>query len=193
MPNNLYDFRVIRILRRQWGLTLEQLARKASLTYATVVAVETNKTYPSLKTLDALALALHVSTSQLVHMAEQRQVQKRKMKPMPLIPESHTQGSPQCRVAQFDAAKIFHVTAKAGEVVEAMIHHGDVHELCYVLKGVVELHIEDSVHRLESQEVTLFNGTLQHAYHQIETGEYITVHIPKDIRVIERLLAESPS
>jgi hypothetical protein len=63
-----------------------------------------------------------------------------------------------------------------------------VHEFCYVLSGEVELQIEDDVYRLGSDDTILFDGLLDHVYHQLETGEYITIHIPKDIRVIERLL-----
>jgi hypothetical protein len=31
-------------------------------------------------------------------------------------------------------------------------------------------------------------GLLDHSYTQIEAGEYVTIHIPKDIRILERLL-----
>jgi len=52
--NSAYDFPVMRVLRRQLGLTLQEVARRSGLTYPTVESVETNKTLPSRKTLDAL-------------------------------------------------------------------------------------------------------------------------------------------
>jgi len=79
--NSTYNFKVMRALRRRLGLTLEQLARISGLTYTTVESVETNKTMPSLKTLDAIAGALQISTSSLIGMAERKLVQRRKAHP----------------------------------------------------------------------------------------------------------------
>jgi hypothetical protein len=52
----------------------------------------------------------------------------------------------------------------------------------------VDLRVEDKVHHLGPDDTILFDGLLDHSYTQREAGEYLTVHIPKDIRVIERLL-----
>jgi hypothetical protein len=52
----------------------------------------------------------------------------------------------------------------------------------------VELRVEDESYRLEQDDTILFDGLLDHSYTQIETGEYVTVHIPKDMRILERLL-----
>jgi len=191
--NSVYDFRMIRVLRRQLNLTLQVLAGRSGLTYPTVEAVETNKTYPSLKTLDALAGALQISTSALIGLAERRVVQKRQAKV-----ESASQGAKgdkgleNCRVARYDKGKLIRVTAEAGDHVHVMGIHENVHEFCYVLTGCVELRIEDKTYRLESDDTILFDGLLDHSYKQIETGEYVTVHLPKDIRVIEKLLEGSP-
>ncbi len=84
--NSAYDFRIIRVLRRRLNLTLQALAGRSGLTYPTVESVETNKTLPSLKTLDALAGALQISTSALIGLAERRFVQRRKAKEEPRGP-----------------------------------------------------------------------------------------------------------
>ena len=184
-----YDFRVMRILRRQLGLTLKELARRSGLTYPTVESVETNKTLPSLKTLDAIAGGLHMSTSDLVRLAERRLVQRRTAKnPEEKRPKQADIGLEKCRIAHFDKGKLIRVTAQAGECVHVMGLHENVHEFCYVLSGCVDLMIEDKHHRLGPDETILFDGLLDHSFTQVEDGEYITVHIPKDIRVIEQLL-----
>ncbi len=184
-----YDFRVMRILRRQLGLTLKELARRSGLTYPTVESVETNKTLPSLKTLDAIAGALQMSTSDLVRLAERRLVQRRTAKNSEEKQFRQVDvGLEKCRIARFDKGKLIRVTAKAGECVHVMGLHENVHEFCYVLSGCVDLMIEDKHHRLGPDETILFDGLLDHSFTQIEDGEYVTVHIPKDIRVIEQLL-----
>ncbi|MBN1359490.1 MAG: helix-turn-helix domain-containing protein [Sedimentisphaerales bacterium] len=192
--NSVYDFRIIRVLRRRLGLTLQTLASRAGLTYPTVESVETNKTLPSLKTLDALAGALQVSTSGLIGLAERKLVQKRRAKV-----EGHATGRTKadkglenCRVARYDKGKLIRVTAETGDFVHVMGLHEDVHEFCYVLSGCVELCIEDKTYRLGPDDTILFDGLLDHSYTQIETGEYLTVHLPKDIRDIERLFEGKP-
>jgi len=179
----------MRILRRRLKLTLKELARRSGLTYPTVESVETNKTLPSLKTLDAIAGALQISVSDLVRLAERRLVQRRTAKPQSEgRPKKSEVGLERCRVAHFDKGKMIRVIAVAGECVHLMGLHENVHEFCYVLSGCVDLMIEDKHHRLGPDDTILFDGLLDHAYTQVEDGEYITAHIPKDIRVIEQLL-----
>jgi transcriptional regulator with XRE-family HTH domain len=193
--NSTYDFRIIRVLRRQLGLTLQVLAGRSGLTYPTVESLETNKTMPSLKTLDALAGALQISTSALIGLAERRLVQKRRAEVESSghdRPMKGDEGLENCRVARYDKGKLIRVTAEAGDHVHVMGLHENVHEFCYVLSGLVELRVEDRTHRLGPDDTILFDGLLDHAYTQIETGEYITVHVPKDIRVIEKLLEGAP-
>jgi transcriptional regulator with XRE-family HTH domain len=176
-------------LRRRLNLTLQALAARSGLTYPTVESVETNKNLPSLRTLDALAGALQISTSDLLRLAERRLVQRRSAKI-----EARTRltkadkGLEKCRVARYDEGKLIRVVAEAGDHVHVMGLHENIHEFCYVLSGVVELRVEDKTYRLGPDETILFDGLLDHAYTQIESGEYVTVHMPKDIRVLERLL-----
>ncbi len=187
--NSKYDFRIIRVLRRRLSLTLQALAGRAGLTYPTVESIETNKTLPSLKTLDALAGALQISTSNLLGLAERRLVQRRKAS---LESGNHRlqtdRGLEKCRVARYDKGKLIRVVAEVGDHVHVMGLHEDIHEFCYVLSGCVELRVEDKTYRLEQDDTILFDGLLDHSYTQIEAGEYVTIHIPKDARIIERLL-----
>ena len=190
--NSAYNFNVMRVLRRRMNLTLEELARISGLTYTTVEAVETNKTQPSLKTLDALAGALRISTSSLVGMAERRLVQRRRAEYEASSLSKHSaKGMENCRVARYGHGKLICVNARAGELVHVMGLHEDIHEFCYVISGIVELTIEEKVYRLTKDETILFDGVLDHSYLQIEDGQYITVHIPKDIRSLAGLLEEA--
>ena len=191
--NSKYDFRIIRILRRRLSLTLQALAARAGLTYPTVESIETNKTLPSLKTLDALAGALQISTSDLLGLAERRLVQRRKAHIEPHSYSTRTdKGLEKCRVARYDKGKLIRVAAQTGDYVHVMGLHEDVHEFCYVLSGCVELCVEDKTYRLQQDDTILFDGLLDHSYTQIEAGEYVTIHIPKDVRIIEKLLEAKP-
>lgn len=186
--NSDYDFRVMRVLRRRLGLTLQALASRSGLTYPTVESVETNKSLPSLKTLDAIAGALQVSASDLIGLAERRLVQRRRAEVEERATLKADKGLENCRVARYDKGKLIRVIAEKGDCVHVMGLHEDVNEFCYVLSGCVELRVEDETYRLEQDDTILFDGLLDHSYTQIETGEYITIHIPKDVRILEDLL-----
>ena len=187
--NSDYDFRIIRVLRRRLGLTLQGLAGRAGLTYPTVESVETNKTMPSLKTLDAIAGALQISTCDLLWLSQRRLVQRRKAQNEDRGPATRSDtGLEKCKVARYDKGKLIRVTAASGDHVHVMGLHEDIHEFCYVLSGCVELRIEDKTYRLSADETILFDGLLDHSYTQVEEGEYVTIHIPKDMRIIEKLL-----
>ena len=184
-----YSFSVIRPLRKRQGLTLEHLAKNAGLTYPTVASVENNKALPSMKTLDAIAGALHLSASSLLALAERRMVQIRKAQ----VPDSsgHVSsevGMDKCRVASFDKSKVIRVKAEAGEEVHVMGLHEGCHEMCYVLCGSVALRVLDNVHELRADDAILFDGVLDHGYTMLEAGEFVTIHIPKDVHILESLL-----
>lgn len=184
-----YDFGVIRSLRRRLNLTLHKLADEAGLTYTTVENIEKNKAFPSLKTLDALAGALQISTSDLLAICEKHIVQKRTAQPIRLDDFSKSElGLRNCLMASYDKAKIIRVHAPKGEKVMSLKLHDDCFEICYCLTGCVELHIEENVYLLKQNETLLFDGMLEHSYTQLEEGEYMTVHIPKSSNVLKALV-----
>lgn len=184
-----YNFGVIRTLRRHKGLTLEQLAKNSGLTYPTVASVETNKTLPSMKTLDALAGALHLSASNLLSLAECRMVQMRHADPPDVVAKGDDRvGLDKLKVARFDKGKMIRAHANEGDTFHLMSLHDDCHELCYVLSGRMRLRVLDNEYELAANDTILFDGVLDHSYTALEAGELITVHIPKDVRIIEALL-----
>jgi transcriptional regulator with XRE-family HTH domain len=140
--NSKYDFRIVRILRRRLGLTLQALAGRAGLTYPTVESIETNKTLPSLKTLDALAGALQISTSDMLGLAERRLVQRRKAN---IEPRSYStradKGLEKCRVARYDKGKLIRVAAETGDYIHVMGLHEDVR----IIEKLLEAKPEDAV------------------------------------------------
>ncbi len=185
-----YNFGVIRGLRKRQGLTLERLAFMAGVTYPTVASVETGKSLPSMKTLDAIAGVLELSASDLLGLAERRLVQVRRAQPVDKSKSKFRQtGLENLKVARFDKGKLIRVRAKSGEKVHVMELHEDCHEMCYVISGSVSLRLEGEDYTLNQDDTILFDGVLDHAYSMIESGEFITVHIPKDIKTIEALLA----
>ena len=190
--NSNYNFKFVRTLRNSLGLTLKELAKMTSLTYTTLENIETNKAMPSLKTLDALAGGLQISTGELVSLSENQIVQRRKAQyHEEEISDKKNPGIKLCRVANYKSTKMLRVSAETGNVVHVPKLHENCNELCYVLSGCIDLAISGEKYRLFQDDSILFDGVLDHTYHQIETGEYITIHISKDISEIKNLLKQS--
>ncbi|MCH7556835.1 MAG: hypothetical protein IIB56_05190 [Planctomycetes bacterium] len=57
-----------------------------------------------------------------------------------------------------------------------------------LLRGPLEIRVESNNYKLNTNEVTLFDGTFDHGYTVISDAEFLVIHIPKDIRIIEALL-----
>jgi len=188
--NSAYNFGVIRALRKRARMTLKQLAEASGLTYPTVEMIETNKTTPSLRTLDAVAGALRIPVSNLICLAERRLVQRRRAEDVEGASEHPgLRDVDMVKMAVYDDAKIFHLHMRPGQCCHVMDLHQDCHEFCYVLQGVVELRLAEKRYRLKRYDSLLFDALQDHAYTALEETEFMTVHMPKDTRILEALLA----
>ena len=183
-----YDFSVIRMLRHRSKMTIKELAAKCGLTYPTVESIETNKTFPTLKTIDVLAGAFGISTSNLLSLCENVTVLKRPAQFLEGAEQSSMEGLEVCRIASYGNAKLIRIQAPAGRHVQVMDIHADVYEFCYVLSGRLELWLNEKRYELEANETVLFDALLDHRYVQVEEGEYITVHVPKNTTMLSSIL-----
>ncbi len=188
-----YDFSVIRMLRKRHQMTIKQLAAKCGLTYPTVESIEVNKTFPTLKTIDALAGVFGISTSNLLSLCEHVTVLKRPAQFMEAVQGSSLEGVEVCRLASYGSAKVIRVQAPKDHKIHAMEAHDDVYEFCYVLSGQVELWINEKKYLVEENETILFDALLDHSYVQIVAGEYIIVHVPKNTAMLSSVLDSGSS
>lgn len=172
-------------------MTLEELAKVSGLAYPTVAGIENNKTSPSLNSLDALARALEISTSDLVSLSENHEAITRETETVKAeILRDLGQEFESLLVANFDKCKVFRAKVKAGNVMKTMkMHEGsDSHEIFYVLEGSVDIRVNRNNYKLNQNEVILFDGTIDHDYTIISDIEAIVIHIPQDTRIIDALL-----
>jgi len=182
-----YNFAAIRQLRQEQKLTLEELARRAGLTYSTVALVETNKAFPSLKTLDALAESLGIPSSRLLKMAEPGSALVRQVSDMaeghPLIV-----GGGRGKAAEFEELKVYHVQVEKGQEFSPQKPHENCLELFYVTAGQVQVGVKRRRYELEAGQAIVFDGTAEHFYATGQGCEALVVHLPKSCREVERLL-----
>jgi transcriptional regulator with XRE-family HTH domain len=189
--NENYDFSIIRSLRQRKKLTLEELAKISGLTYPTVASIENNKASPSLNTLDALASALNISVSDLVGLAENHEALTRQTETIQAETlRSSGLGLESIWVANFDKCKIFRATAKAENVIKSMELHEncECHEICYILQGSLNIRVKNNIYKLKTNDVILFDSTIDHEYKVVSDSEFLVIHIPQDTRIIDVLL-----
>ncbi len=186
-----YDFGILRILRRKQNLTLEELAQASGLSYPTVASLETNKAFPSLKTLDAVAGALQIPTGELVSLAGRKKAQIRQTETLRAqVLKNSGINLGKVNVASFGDLKIFRATAERGRTVNSMRLHEDCdcYEVCYCLSGSIEIRVQNESHRLGCDNVILFDGALDHEYTAVSGAEYLVMHLPKEAIRIESFL-----
>jgi transcriptional regulator with XRE-family HTH domain len=182
-----YDFGVIRTLRKKRKLTLVQLAEKSRLTYPTLISIETNKSVPSLTTLDQIAGALDIQTANLILLCQRCKSLKGVAEPVDNItlpPET----AEICRMSDLGAMKLFHIRGESDLRTVNDHPHGEVFELAYVLEGEVEVTIQNDLHILHAHSTFLFDGSLRHFYRCLAESEILVVHIPKNNASIHALL-----
>jgi DNA-binding XRE family transcriptional regulator/mannose-6-phosphate isomerase-like protein (cupin superfamily) len=182
-----YDFAVIRQLRQEHKLTLEELARQAGLTYSTVALMETNKAFPSLKTLAALAAALGVSSSRLLKMAE----------PSPAVVQAATPlednhpvigAGGRGQLADFGTLKLYHVHLGPGQKLSIPEPHHQGLELGYVVAGSALVTVKQASYELTVGQVIVFDGMAEHHCSTAQGCELILVHVPKGCQGVEQLM-----
>jgi len=190
--NSRYNLSIVRNLRHRRGLTLKQLAAKSGITYATLEKVETNKTAPSLKTLHAIASGLGIPTGELITLSEKQIVWRSKVKFVTgEYSEKINPGIENCKVGKLNNVKVLRFKAQNGINVKAPQLHENCNAICCVLSGCLDLIVSGETYRLNADDCILFDGMLDHTYEQIEAGEYIAVHIPKDAYSIKNSLIQA--
>jgi transcriptional regulator with XRE-family HTH domain len=178
-----HDFGILRELRMKRGWTLEYLAKASNLSYPTVASIETNKTSPSLKTIDALADALGIPAGKLISLASRHRAKINKTSPIHAkVLKRSGINLKNINVTSYQELKIFRARVDGNQVVQAMKLHDDCDcsELCFCLEGLLEITVKGEKFRLSTNEVILFDGTVKHEYKALHDSEYLVIHIPNE-------------
>ena len=165
-----FDFSVIRTLRLKWGLTAEQLARKAGCTRATVAKIEGGYGNPTLDTIDSLSRVFHMTPSDLIRLAEVDQCEEA------TISGFRENGSTVAHI-WFPDLEVFHVQAECGyrKLAEPR-HHENTAEVCLVLRGKIKMAVGGRTHELGPGMAIRFKAMQEHQFEIIEAAEFLLMH-----------------
>jgi transcriptional regulator with XRE-family HTH domain len=164
----------VRSLRRERGLTIEQLAAATGLTKGFISQLERDRTAPSLSSIARICDALGVRLSHIFE-AEPPPALVRRQERVPgdrtLTSQSYLLSSreePRFQVIESEVAP----GAGAGEELHSL--PGEV-EFVYVLEGALELRVSEETHTLQAGDAITYRLSKPHTWRNASETEPLRV------------------
>lgn len=170
-----FDFSVLRDLRKRADLTINDVSQRSGVSPAVISKLERNQTSAELETVYRLARTFDLSAQDLIGMAETRLAQRIEAETYEsngFSFESVTYGNFKCLLGK----------AKQGAKTSKPEIHKNDYEICWVLKGTLELIINDERQELSAGEAVQFDAILEHTYAALTDVELVISHLQKNQR-----------
>lgn len=174
-PSPALDFSVVRDVRKESGMTLQEVADRSGLSIASLSKLERNQNLVELETLYRLARVFGLSASDLLSLAESRTAHRKSV-------ERYRSGPFDFEKLSYQGVELFHADAKAGGSLQHPEAHGDDHEICWVRQGKVHIRFSHEQHLLRPGEAIQFDAVLPHTYEILEDATLIIAHLTKTHR-----------
>lgn len=171
----MFDFQVVRKLRREAGMTITEMAERSGVSSAAISRMERNQGSVDLSTLFRVARALGITATELMALTESRTAQR-------VSADTYHSGNIAFRKVSYGNLNCFHTRLKAGERISRREVHQDEYEVCWALSGRVQFMLPDETHTLETGDALQFDAVLPHTYEALEDAELVMVHLQKKRR-----------
>ena len=170
--------KIIRNLRLAKNIKLQQLAEMTNISIGGLSQIERDLSNPSLATLVKIAKALEVPIMTLFLDSEKklknkaviiREKERRKI----VVPELETVYEP---LSPFKDVKAEFILARMEEGKKQKVlvtHEGEEH--IYVVKGALEVRIDNEIYLLKEGDSIYFKSSFGHAFRNAGKGEMIAV------------------
>jgi transcriptional regulator with XRE-family HTH domain len=171
----MFDFSILRELRKRSGLTITDLSKQAGVSAAVISKLERNQTSAELATLFSISRAFGMNTTDLLTLAESRTAHK-------TGETTHRSGAFQFRKIQYGNLSALLGEARAGGNVSNPEIHEDDLEVCWVLRGQVRVTLPHENHVLKTGDCVQFDAILEHTYEVIQDCQILILHLRKGKR-----------
>lgn len=171
----MYNFSVLRDLRKSAALTIADLSEKTGISPAVISKLERNQTAAELKTLFRLARAFGITAAELLALVESRTAQCKRE-------SDRIAGDFHFRQIEFANSKCFFADAPKGASRSNPDAHRDDFEICWVLEGSLRIDLPHESHVLSTGECLQFDALFEHTYEALEDCRIIIQHIRKQKR-----------
>ncbi|MGB1128764.1 MAG: helix-turn-helix domain-containing protein [Haloferula sp.] len=169
------DFSIVREVRKQAGMTLQDVADRSGLSIASLSKLERNQNLVELETLYRLAKVFGLSASDLLSLVESRTAHRKAV-------ERYRSGPFDFEKLAYQGIELFHGEAKAGGSLNHPEAHGDDHEICWVRSGRIHIRFSHEQHTLGPGEAIQFDAVLPHTYEILEDATVVIAHLQKTHR-----------
>jgi len=173
--DGMYDFSIMRELRRREGMSIEALSELSGVSPAVISKLERNRTVAGLDTLFRLSRVLGLNPSDMLAMAESHSAQK-------ALEASHESGGFKFRHVQYGNIRCQYGTCKKGAKLSRPEIHNEDYELCWALEGQFRLSLPNETHIVKKGEALQFDALMEHSYEAIEDSSVIILRIKKPKR-----------
>lgn len=175
MENRIYDFSVLRELRKREGLNIAEFSESSGVSASVISKLERNRCMAELETIFRLARVLGLTASDLLALAENRSAHL-------AASEKYMSNGFSFERVSYGNMRCIHGTAPAGARVSKPRMHRDDYEVCWVLEGRLMFYLPNEKHELKAGESIQFDAMLAHTYEALEDCEIILVHMRKTKR-----------
>lgn len=173
--SGMFDFSILRELRKREGLTLDEVATRSGLSIAVISRIERNQTSAELETLYKLGRVFGMSATDLLALAESRLAHCKSE-------DTYQSDGFRFRVVRYANHACFLGEAAAGaRIRKPEIHHDD-HETCWVIEGRVRVELPHESIELAAGESLQFDAIQEHSYEAVEDSKLVLVHLKKGKR-----------
>jgi len=172
---DMYDFSVLRQLRKSRAFTIADVAESSGISPAVISKLERNQSQAELETLFKLARVFGLSATDLLALAERRTAHATSA-------FKYTSGGFNFESVQYGNIKCFHGFAGRGNVISHPEMHRDNYELCWVIKGKIRISLPNEKHVLNAGDALQFDAILEHRYEALANLEVVILHIQKGKR-----------
>lgn len=173
--DEMYNFSVVRDLRKRDGLTIADLSKKTGISPAVISKLERNQAVAGLGTLFRLARAFGITAAELLALIESRTAQCKKE-------TERIAGDFHFRMIEFANSKCYYAEASKGAQRSNPDAHRDDYETCWVLEGSVKVVLPYETHVLKAGDCLQFDALFEHTYEAMEDCRIIIQHIHKQKR-----------
>jgi transcriptional regulator with XRE-family HTH domain len=171
----MYDFAVLRELRKRDDLTIGDVSARSGISPAVISKLERNQTSAELETLFRLGRVFGMTATDLLALTEMRTAQR-------ATSTTHAGGEFVFKGIQYANLQLLFGEAPKGAKVSRPEIHQDDYEVCWVLAGKISLILPHERHELKSGQAIQFDAILHHTYEALESSQLIIVHLRKGKR-----------
>lgn len=175
MGNKIYDFSILRDLRKREGLNIAEFSESSGVSASVISKLERNQCVAELETIFRLARVLGLTASDLIALAENRSAHRASS-------EHYKNHGFSFERVTYSNMRCIHGKGPKGAKASKPKLHRDDYELCWVLKGKLIFYLPNEKHELRAGESIQFDAMLEHTYEALEDCEIILVHMRKNKR-----------